>query len=220
MSLSSLPPTKLTDDVLVTVSKQHLYNDARTVFRDVANKNLDWPEAIWDAWIQFEQVFGSVEELEDCLDRVERARERVNMKRAKNMEKAAYEAMQVTMEQQAANVPVSEIPVPHVTSQAQVAQDVPMDIGATQQRSVSGGKRKAEDELVPEETKKQHTGAFIQLSLSTAAHVRAEPSPAPLKRQVSAHLCAGIAKLMATLYQRPRELHRLRGGLTSRYHRG
>ncbi|GJE88539.1 RNA-binding protein Prp24 [Phanerochaete sordida] len=151
-------------DVLV---KQHLYSDARKIFRDVANKNLDWPEAVWNAWIQFEHVHGSVEELEDCLDRVERAREKVNAKRAKDAEKAAYQAMQVTAEQQAAGVPVSAVPVPDVASTTQQATEAPMDVDRAQpQSAASGSKRKAEDELVPEETKKPHT----------------EPSPAPLKR--------------------------------------
>lgn len=64
-------------------SKQRLFSDARKVFRDISNKNLDWPEAIWDAWAQFEEVHGSLEELEDCFDRIERARNYVHAKRAK-----------------------------------------------------------------------------------------------------------------------------------------
>ncbi|EKM51632.1 uncharacterized protein PHACADRAFT_261883 [Phanerochaete carnosa HHB-10118-sp] len=151
-------------DILI---KQRLYIDARKIFRDVGNKNLDWPEVIWNAWIQFEHVHGSVEELEDCLDRVERAREKVNAKRAKDAEKAAYEAMQVAAEQQAAGVSVAGVLVPDVAPQTQAAEEAPMDVDKTrQQRSENGGKRKAEDELVPEESKKRHT----------------EASPAPLKR--------------------------------------
>lgn len=46
-------------------------------------KNLDWPEAIWDAWISFEQLHGSVIELEDALDRIQRAQTQVNNRRAK-----------------------------------------------------------------------------------------------------------------------------------------
>lgn len=60
-----------------------MYDDVRKVYRDVAMKNLDWPEAIWEAWIAFEQLHGSVEQLEDCMDRVERARGQVNARRAK-----------------------------------------------------------------------------------------------------------------------------------------
>lgn len=46
-------------------------------------KNLDWPEAIWDAWLNFEQLYGSVEEIEDCLDRIERAQVQIAARRAK-----------------------------------------------------------------------------------------------------------------------------------------
>ena len=63
--------------------KQHLYDDARKHFRDVAMKNLDWPEAVWEAWVSFEQLHGSVEQLEDCLDRINRARDQTNARRAK-----------------------------------------------------------------------------------------------------------------------------------------
>lgn len=60
-----------------------MYEEARKILRDIAVKNIDWPEAIWEAWVSFEHVHGSVEELEDCLDRIERARKQVNAKRAK-----------------------------------------------------------------------------------------------------------------------------------------
>lgn len=46
-------------------------------------KNLDWPEPIWEAWISFENTYGSVQEIEECLDRVERARNQVNKRRAR-----------------------------------------------------------------------------------------------------------------------------------------
>lgn len=64
-------------------SKQGLYVDARNVFRDVCAKNLDWSEALWEAWVSFEQLHGSVEEFEDCLDRIERAQFQVAARRAK-----------------------------------------------------------------------------------------------------------------------------------------
>lgn len=56
---------------------------ARTVFSDLVYKNLDWPEAIWESWIAFEHQYGSVEELEACLDKVEKAQAQINMRRAK-----------------------------------------------------------------------------------------------------------------------------------------
>ena len=63
--------------------RQKHYHEARTVFSDLVYKNLDWPEAIWEGWIAFEHQYGSVEELETCLDKVEKAQAHVNLRRAK-----------------------------------------------------------------------------------------------------------------------------------------
>lgn len=110
------------------------------MFSDLVYKNLDWPEAIWEGWIAFEHKCGSVEELEACLDKVERARGQVGMRRAKEAEKAAYQ-------QQAAVA--AALPEP-VTGEA-------MDVDAP----VGGTKRKAdaEDETpVAESSKKARIG--------------------------------------------------------------
>jgi hypothetical protein len=64
-------------------SKQDRYDEAREVFKDIAPKNLDWPEAIWEAWLSFEHSHGSLNELEDCMDRVKRAQAQVHLKRTK-----------------------------------------------------------------------------------------------------------------------------------------
>ncbi|OBZ68772.1 hypothetical protein A0H81_11060 [Grifola frondosa] len=112
-------------DVLI---KQRMYDDARKVFRDIAMKNLDWPEAIWEAWVTFEQLHGTVEGIDDCLDRIERAQLQVNARRAKEAQKAEYAAMQLIAEQQAA------MPVADVTMQT--------------------APRKAEEDVIPEGSKK------------------------------------------------------------------
>ncbi|GBE83236.1 predicted protein [Sparassis crispa] len=136
-------------DVLI---KQKLYDDARKVFRDISMKNLDWPEAMWEAWLNFEQLCGSVEDIEDCIDRIDRAQVQVNARRAKEAEKAGYAAMQVVAEQQATAAPVADIPVP---SQAQApVESSPMDVDAAGPSESPSKKRKAEDDVVPEETKK------------------------------------------------------------------
>ncbi|KIP09711.1 hypothetical protein PHLGIDRAFT_22785 [Phlebiopsis gigantea 11061_1 CR5-6] len=150
-------------DVLI---KQRLNADARKAFKDVANKNLDWPEAVWDAWVSFEQVHGSLEELEECFDRVERARNQVNARRTKEAERAARVLIQTTIEEQAASAPVTEATISTIVPEAAAIQDVVMDAEPQPSRVKSSGKRKAEDELVPEETKKAHV----------------ESSPVPLKR--------------------------------------
>ena len=46
-------------------------------------KNLDWPEGLWEAWITFEQLHGSVEEYDEALDRIERANVQLTARRAK-----------------------------------------------------------------------------------------------------------------------------------------
>lgn len=63
--------------------KQDHYDKVRGLFRDLYTKNLDWPEAIWEAWISFEHLYGSVEEIESCLDKIEKAAYQVNARRAK-----------------------------------------------------------------------------------------------------------------------------------------
>jgi len=56
---------------------------ARSTFKDVSTKNLDYPEALWDAWINFEYAHGSLASLEDAMARIERARTRVEARRMK-----------------------------------------------------------------------------------------------------------------------------------------
>ncbi|KAI0084788.1 hypothetical protein BDY19DRAFT_1077256 [Irpex rosettiformis] len=119
-----------------------MYDQARNVFREIAPKNLDWPEAVWEAWTAFEQVHGSVEELEDCFDRIERAQKQVNAKRAKDAEKAALQAAQFITEQQG-GVPLAE---------ASAQGDAQMEVDHA--LSEGSSKRKAEDEVPAEGSKK------------------------------------------------------------------
>ena len=63
--------------------KHNQIDDARRVFTDIHTKHLDWPEAIWEAWLTFEHLHGSVEDIEFCLDKIESAQYQTNMRRAK-----------------------------------------------------------------------------------------------------------------------------------------
>src|ERR1700733_3770771 len=63
--------------------KQKLYDLARNVFKDLAFKNLDWPEAIWEAWMSFEHLYGTVQNVDECLDKIDRARTQLNARRLK-----------------------------------------------------------------------------------------------------------------------------------------
>jgi hypothetical protein len=53
------------------------------VFKDLVYKNLDWPEAIWEAWISFEHLYGTVQDVDECLDKIDRARTQLNARRLK-----------------------------------------------------------------------------------------------------------------------------------------
>lgn len=50
---------------------------------DIHTKQIDWPEAIWDAWSLFEYLHGSVTDIENCLIKIEKAQYQTNVRRAK-----------------------------------------------------------------------------------------------------------------------------------------
>ncbi|KAE9406958.1 hypothetical protein BT96DRAFT_810155 [Gymnopus androsaceus JB14] len=90
-------------------SKTDQTGKARQVFIDISTKHIDWPEAIWEAWILFEHFHGSVKQVEGCLDKIEKARYQVSARRTREAENAIYQA---TTEAQANSLPVCEIPIP------------------------------------------------------------------------------------------------------------
>lgn len=63
--------------------KQQRYDDVRAVYRDIAFKNIDWPEAIFDSWLTFEHMYGTVRSIQDCIDRTERAQKIAYARRMK-----------------------------------------------------------------------------------------------------------------------------------------
>ncbi|KAI5116436.1 hypothetical protein M0805_006250 [Coniferiporia weirii] len=74
--------------------KQGKYDEARAIYKSIAPKNVDWPEMIFDAWVAFEHLHGTLEELQECLNRVELAQTQVNSRRAKEAQRAAYQVSQ------------------------------------------------------------------------------------------------------------------------------
>ena len=50
---------------------------------DIHTKQLDWPEALWEAWVSFEYLHGALEEIESCSDKIEKAQYQTNARRAK-----------------------------------------------------------------------------------------------------------------------------------------
>ncbi|KAL0960935.1 hypothetical protein HGRIS_005940 [Hohenbuehelia grisea] len=140
--------------------RQDKHDEARAVFKDICMRNIDWPEAVWEAWASFEHVHGTVQDIEACLYRVEKAQYQVNVRRAKEAERANYQAMQQAMEYQAANVPVTE-----AMQASSSGADAPMDVDAPAPAENSM-KRKAEDAPEADANKRPKT----------------EPKPLPLKR--------------------------------------
>ncbi|KAJ7432338.1 hypothetical protein FB451DRAFT_1480862 [Mycena latifolia] len=123
--------------------KNGQHETARKAFADVHLKNLDWPEAIWEAWLAFEHLHGSVEQIEACGDKIEKAQYVVNTKRAKATEKQAAQYAAENM----ASVPVAQAPVPDI------APAEPMDVDS----GPRGTKRAAEDDASEEGHKKART---------------------------------------------------------------
>jgi hypothetical protein len=152
---SYLAWTSFTD----TLIRTKRFGQARSVFGGLVFDTLDWPEAIWEEWLLFEHRHGSVQQLEVCLDKIERAQNQVNAQRAQEAEQAAYQAMQVVAEQQP-SVPASQVPVPIEAPSAMMDVDMPAD-------GESGTKRKAEDTHPVAESSKK---------------ARIEQQPPPLKR--------------------------------------
>ncbi|KAJ8519001.1 hypothetical protein ONZ45_g3994 [Pleurotus djamor] len=118
-----------------TLTKQDKHDQVRAIYKDLHMKNLDWPEAIWDSWLNFEHLYGTVQDIDHCLERIERAQYSANKRRAKEAEKAAYQAAQVAAEQQA----LAPQPV-------QVDADTAMEIDALIETVDTSRKRKAEDD--------------------------------------------------------------------------
>ncbi|EIW80918.1 hypothetical protein CONPUDRAFT_103939 [Coniophora puteana RWD-64-598 SS2] len=142
-------------DILI---KYDRHDVVRSAFQDVSTKNIDWPEVIWEAWLSFEHSFGSLDEIENAIERVDKARTIVNARRAKEAEQAAA--------QYAARYPAAR-------PEAEQAMDV--DTPAQVEEPVvaastnSGTKRKVED------ASEQPVG-------ESSKKARVEAKPAPLKR--------------------------------------
>ncbi|EJC97945.1 uncharacterized protein FOMMEDRAFT_97432 [Fomitiporia mediterranea MF3/22] len=116
-----------------SLTKEEKYDEVRTVFKDIVTKRLDWPEVVFDAWINFEHLNGNLDEIYDCLDRVGKAQQQVNSRRAKEAQKAAYEAAQASTAQEAS----AQNEAPPATSTSTMDVDEPV--------SDSTRKRKVED---------------------------------------------------------------------------
>ncbi|KAF8120579.1 hypothetical protein EV363DRAFT_1474306, partial [Boletus edulis] len=148
-------------DVLI---RTYQHDAARSRFQDVSTKNLDYPEALWDAWLSFEHAHGSVASLEEALARIERARTQVEARRIREAQKAYEAAAQYAVEQHA-SASVTSVPA-NVNQEEKPA--APSDVDGPTTSTQPQGKRKASEE--PE------------FDGGTKKKVRMEPPTAPLKR--------------------------------------
>ncbi|KAF8134178.1 hypothetical protein K438DRAFT_1549063, partial [Mycena galopus ATCC 62051] len=81
-------------------------------------RNLDWPETIWEAWLAFEHLHGSVQQINVCGDKVEKAQYLVNTQREEK------QAAQYTAEQME-SVLVAQAPLPEISP----AEPMDVDLG-------------------------------------------------------------------------------------------
>lgn len=152
-------------DVLIRTDHHNL---ARKTFQDMSTKNLDYPEALWDAWHNFEHAHGSLSSLEEAINKISQARAQLEARRAREAEKAYAAAAAQYAEQQAALVPAVPVPATAVTqgSVSVVSEAMDVDFSAP---ADTKGKRKAEEEPPVTET-------------SGGKKPRLETPPVPLKR--------------------------------------
>ncbi|KAH6912804.1 RNA-binding protein Prp24 [Coprinopsis sp. MPI-PUGE-AT-0042] len=162
-----------------TLIKHQEYDTARQVFTDVHTKRMDWPEAIWEAWVAFEHLHGSVDDITSALDKIEKARTQLNNYRAREMQKA-YEA-------QAAQQPAPQAKATAVPSTSTAGQGDAMAVDAKSTPSESTGMdvdAPATSQRVVSESKKRQLGNDDDGSNAGESLKRArfEPNPATLKR--------------------------------------
>ncbi|KAK7469083.1 Splicing factor [Stygiomarasmius scandens] len=113
--------------------KRDQLEEARKVFSDVSFRKLDWPEAVWEAWISFEHLHGQVEQVDICIDRIEQARQVVNARRAKEA-KESYQAMAAYTAQQSE----SQL-APAVSA---FTSEVPMEIDSVESAATGRGTKR------------------------------------------------------------------------------
>lgn len=141
------------------VRKQEKYEEVRAIFADVVHKNLDWPEAIFDAWITFEHLHGTANEINESMDMVAKAQAKVNTKRAKDVEKAARLAAQASSNMDTASALIFEA-TQQASSDVQITA-VPETSAMDIDEGPADGPRKRKLEEaggIPDKNKKTKTG--------------------------------------------------------------
>ncbi|XP_006462676.1 hypothetical protein AGABI2DRAFT_186557 [Agaricus bisporus var. bisporus H97] len=154
--------------------KNQKYDEARSVFSDVCLKQLDWPEAIWEAWISFENLYGGVMEVEACSEKVLRAQYFHSERRAKEAEKYAQQMPPETQAQVVLQEAVNMIDGNQSLPGLDAASLMEVDTQEQVHVKSRGAKRGLEEEpTATESNKKLKPGKSCELST---------PKPQPLKR--------------------------------------
>ncbi|KAJ7644334.1 hypothetical protein FB45DRAFT_897551 [Roridomyces roridus] len=134
------------------------HEKARKAFADLHLKHLDWPEAIWEAWLAFEHMHGSVEQIDACGDKIEKAQFVVNTRRAKAAEKQAAQYAAENM----ASVPVAQAPVPEVTpAEAMDVDSGPRGTKRSAEEDQEEGRKKAKIEPKPTNLKRDRENSTV-----------------------------------------------------------
>lgn len=116
------------------LARQDDVETARSTYHNaIKRSDLDWPEAVYEAFVMFENVYGTLETTIDARKRVEKEQQRVNRRRQKEAEKQAaaqpYVAAEVPQSAAAIDVTPAEpaavavegVAVPVETSENAVA---------------------------------------------------------------------------------------------------
>ncbi|KIK47472.1 hypothetical protein CY34DRAFT_228718 [Suillus luteus UH-Slu-Lm8-n1] len=135
-------------DVLIRTDHHDL---ARKTFQDMSTKNLDYPEALWDAWHNFEHAHGSLSSLEEAINKITQAGAQLETRRAREAEKAYAAAAAQYAEQQAASVLAASVPATGAAQGSALVVSEAMDVDISAPADTKG-KRKVEEELPVTET--------------------------------------------------------------------
>ncbi|KAG8973011.1 Splicing factor [Tulasnella sp. 425] len=68
------------------------YEKARTVYKNAStpSRTIDYPQAIWNAWVAFEEIHGTVDQLEHALKRVRKMTQDLTKKAAQRLMRWTY----------------------------------------------------------------------------------------------------------------------------------
>ena len=116
------------------------HDEARSIYSGLDFKRIDWPEAIIDSWLSFEQLHGDLEQTYECIDKVERVQAQINAKRYKEAANAAYATSQAATQ---AVVDTSSEQNPSDSTELQMNDAMEIDIADPRKRKHEEAEREA-----------------------------------------------------------------------------